>query len=377
MPTPVRPNVQRMHPYQPGKPISAVKRELGLERVVKLASNENPLGPSPEAVAAIRRALGELNLYPDGAAFELKAALSERFHVPAAQIVVGNGSEELIANIALALIVDREDEILTSELSFPRYDAAAELAPCVLKKAPLTPDWRFDLAAIARNVTQRTKIVYIANPNNPTGTIVTRKELGRFVEDIPDSVLVVVDEAYFEFARHCEDYPDACEYVLQGRNVVALRTFSKAYGLAGLRVGYGFAPEYLARAIDQVRAPFDLNSLAQAAALAAIEDDEHVERTLRNNAGGLAALQVAFEELGCRITASYANFHFVDLGRPAGPVFDALLAKGYIVRPIPAAPNHIRVTVGTPDENRKLADALRSAMAGLNPQPGQPVKNSG
>jgi histidinol-phosphate aminotransferase len=362
VPTPVRPNVLRMHPYQPGKPISAVKRELGLERVIKLASNENPFGPSPKAVAAMRTALDELNLYPDGAAFELRSTLSSRFGVPMDQIIVGNGSEELIANVALALIESPNDEILTGEFSFPRYDAAADLAPCRLHKIPLAEGWRFDLPAIANAVTDDTKIIYVANPNNPTGTMVSRSELEAFLSAVPDSVLVVMDEAYFEFARHRDDYPDGREYVLSGRNVVSLRTFSKAHGLAGVRVGYGFVPKYLAHAIDRVRAPFDLNSLAQVAGVAALDDEEHVGKTLANNADGLGALRKAFEALGCSVTDSCTNFHFVDLGRPAGPVFEALLRKGYIVRPIGGAPNHLRVTVGTAEENDGFAAAFAEVL---------------
>lgn len=350
-----------MHPYQPGKPISTVKRELGLDNVVKLASNENPLGPSPKAVAAIQGAARELHLYPDGAAFDLRQALSSRFGVPMGQVVVGNGSEELIANIGLALIGCEEDEVLTGEYSFPRYDAAAEIAPCRFRKVPLTSDWRFDLPAIGRAVTSKTKIVYIANPNNPTGTIVTKSELEAFMRDIPDSTLVVMDEAYFEFAAGDPSYPDGREYVLEGLNVAALRTFSKAYGLAGIRVGYGFVPEYLALAIDRVRAPFDLNSLAQVAGLAALGDDEHVRRTLANNKEGLATLRAAFEEMGCEAAASHANFLFVDVGRPGVDVFDSLLRLGYIVRPV-GAKNHIRVTVGTPEENRGLIEAMRTVM---------------
>lgn len=353
-----------MHPYQPGKPISTVKRELGLKQVVKLASNENPLGPSPKAVAAVEAALGDLNLYPDGSGFELRNALSVRYGIPMGQVVVGNGSDELIGNIALALIDDLDDEILTGEFSFPRYDAAADLAPCNLKKVPLTADWKFNLPAMAAAISDHTKIIYIANPNNPTGTIVTRTELEPFLADVPDSVLVVLDEAYFEFARHHTDYPDGREYVQRGLNLASLRTFSKAHGLAGIRVGFGFVPAYLADAIDRVRGPFDVNSLAQVAGLAALNDDGHIRKTLANNSDGLALMQLAFQREGCDVTQSYANFHFVDLGRLAGPVAAALLKKGFIVREIPGAPNHIRVTVGNPAENQGFIEAFRTVMAG-------------
>lgn len=352
-----------MHPYQPGKPISTVKRELRLDMVVKLASNENPFGPSPKAVAAMKAAMDELNLYPDGAAFELKHALSVRYGLPSSQIIVGSGSDELIGNLALALVGSPEDEILTGEFSFPRYDAAAELAPCRLTKIPLDWQWRFDLDAISRAVNERTKIVYLANPNNPTGTIVDKQALDRFVADLPESVLLVIDEAYFEFARTRDEYPDGRQYVIDGKNVVTLRTFSKAHGLAGVRIGYGFVPEYVASAIDRVRPPFDVNSLAQVAGIAALDDDAHVRMTLKNNTEGLAMLRLAFEREGCTVTDSCTNFHFVDLKRPAGPVYDGLLRRGYIVRPVPGAPNHLRITVGTPEENQGFTEAFRAVMA--------------
>lgn len=348
-----------MHPYQPGKPISTVKRELGLDNVVKLASNENPYGPSPKAVAAIRAALDELNLYPDGAAYELKESISKAFYVPMDQIAVGNGSDEIIGMLAQSLIADRDDEILTAECSFPRYAAAAELAPCRLIKVPLK-EWRFDLPAMTKAINDHTRIVYVANPNNPTGTIVTKGELASFARDLPETVLLVVDEAYFEFARTDPEYPDAREMVLAGRNVAALRTFSKAHGLAGLRVGYGFMPSYLVDAIDRVRSPFHVNSLAQVAAIAAIGDDDHVCRTVASNAEGMKMLRPALEALGCGVVDSWANFLFVDLKRPAAEVYDALLRRGYIVRPVGGAPSYVRITIGSPDENRGLIEAFRS-----------------
>lgn len=360
--TTIRPNVQAMRPYEPGKPISTVQRELGLKRVVKLASNENPLGPSPKAIEAVQRALQELHLYPDGAAFELRNALAVRHGLPMSQIVVGNGSDELIANLAVAIIENPEDEIVTSECSFPCYDTAAELAPCRLVKVPLDSSWRIDLRGMAASISDRTKIVFIANPNNPTGTYVSREAMNDFLDRVSEEVLIVLDEAYFEFARSNHDYPDGREYLLQGRNVAVLRTFSKAYGLAGLRLGYGFVPEYLAKANDRVRSPFHVNTLAQVAGLAAIHDDAHVRRTLDNNKEGLAMLRLAFEEAGCGLTDTVANFHFVDLHRPAAPIADALLKRGFIVRTFGSAPNHLRVTVGNPEENLAFVEAFREVV---------------
>lgn len=365
MPTPVRDNVLRMHPYQPGKPISAVKRELGLTHVVKLASNENPFGSSPKAIEAIKAALGDLHLYPDGASYDLRTAIAGHFGVPYNQVIVGNGSEELIAAMGLAFITSPDDEVLTAELSFPRYDAAADLAPCRFIKVPLTSDWRYDLHAMAKQLSARTRLIYIANPNNPTGTIITKGELDAFLRDVPEEAMVVLDEAYFEFARRSSDFPDGREYVLEGRNVCSLRTLSKIYGLAGVRIGYGFVPEYVTSAYDRVRAPFDVNSLAQAAGIAALDDDEFLQKTLSNNLTGLQFVKEVVERHGCSVSESYTNFQFIDLKRPCMPVFQALLEKGVITRPCAGygAPNHIRVSIGTPEENETFARAFALAMA--------------
>jgi histidinol-phosphate aminotransferase len=353
-----------MHPYQPGKPISTVKRELGLDHVIKLASNENPFGPSPKALEAIREALPELHLYPDGASFDLRTALAEKFETPFNQVVVGNGSDELIGAIGLALLSSPDDEVITAEHSFPRYDAAVDLAPGKLIKAEMSPGWRYDLSAISRAVTANTKIIFIANPNNPTGTIVRKRELDAFIADLPSQTLLVLDEAYFEFAQDAGDYPDGREYVLAGKNVVALRTFSKIYGLAGLRIGYGFVPAYIADAFDRVRAPFDVNSLAQAGAIGALGDAEFLNMTLANNRSGLKLMQEAVEAAGCEVTESWTNFHFIDLKRPCMPVFQALLERGIITRPCTGygAPNHLRVSIGTPDENETFAREFKRVM---------------
>lgn len=353
-----------MHPYQPGKPISAVKRELGLDEVIKLASNENPFGSSPKALAAIQKAIPDLHLYPDGAAFELRTAIAEKFNIPFNQVIVGNGSEELIACLGLALLNDSNDEVVTAAHSFPRYDAAADLAPAKFTKVEMGPGWRYDLTSLAKAVNENTKIVYIANPNNPTGTIVGKEELRSFQRDLPKQTLLALDEAYFEFAQRSPDYPDGREMVLEGQNVVAMRTFSKIYGLAGLRLGYAFVPPYITDAYDRVRAPFDVNSLAQVAGIAALQDDEFLNKTLDNNLAGLHLVQKAVEAVGCEVTESYTNFHFIDLKRPAMPVFQALLERGIITRPCTGygAPNHLRVSIGTPDENQAFIEAFRKVM---------------
>ena len=361
----IRPNVLGMTPYSPGKPVEEVKRELGLDRVVKLASNENPLGPSPKAVAAVREAAGRMHVYPDGAAYTLKTALAERFGVGVRQVIVGNGSDELIHLLGLVLL-EEGDEMMMGDPSFSRYDAAAHLAPARLVKVPLDGEYRHDLSAMARAVTDRTRLVWIANPNNPTGTVVRKAEVDRFLSDVPDDVVVVLDEAYYEFAEGLDDFPNSLDYIQAGRpNVVGLRTFSKAYGLAGIRVGYGFAPDAIADAIDRAREPFDVNALAQVAAVAALDDDEHLRNTVETNRRGLKALADAFREVGARPLESYANFVYADLGRPARPVFDALLRRGVITRPgdVLGNPTCLRVSVGTDEEIAIFVRELREVMA--------------
>lgn len=363
--TPIRPNVLGMIPYPPGKPIAEVKRELGLDVVVKLASNENPLGPSPKAVVAIREAAEMLHHYPDASGHELKHAIADRFDMPVEQIILGNGSDELIHLLGM-IILDEGDEMIVGDPSFTRYHASAHLAPSKLIKVPLDAEMRHDLPAMARAVTERTKMIWIANPNNPTGTIVRRPEVDRLLAEIPDSVLVILDEAYFEFASHLEDFPVSTDYLREGKNVVGLRTLSKIYGLAGLRIGFGFAPPYIVDAIDRAREPFNVSSLAQAGAIAALQDEEHLRRTVENNRAELALLNDVFRSVGAHPFESYGNFVYADLHQPARPVFEAMLRRGVITRPgdIFGNPNCLRVTVGLPDEMAFFAEQFRLAMAG-------------
>lgn len=358
MHTPVRANVLRMIPYSPGKPIDEVKRELGLTEVHKLASNENPLGPSPKAMATLRGAIDDLNLYPDGAAYDLKQAISKKFGIPAANVVLGNGSEELLQNLGLIFLTEG-DEVVAGNPSFVRYEAAANLAGCKAVLVPLDKDLRHDLPAMARAITERTRLLFIGNPNNPTGTVVTKAEFDAFLQDVPEEVTVVLDEAYFEFACDMPDAVNSLPYVLAGKNVVGLRTFSKAYGLAGIRVGYGFVSSWIEDAVNRARNTFNVNSLAQAAAIGALSDDEHVAKTLENNRRGIDILTKGFEAAGATVTPSHTNFLFVDIHRPCRPVFEALLRKGYIIRPgdIFGAPTHLRITVGTERENVGLVEA--------------------
>jgi histidinol-phosphate aminotransferase len=352
-----------MVPYSPGKPVSEVQRELGLDDVVKLASNENPLGPSPLALEAVRSAASSMHLYPDGSSFELSQALSKHFQIAKEHIVLGNGSDELIRMLSWVLLDDPQDEVLVGDPSFICYDEAANIVPCRLIKVPLDAKYVHDLRAMSLKLSDRTRIVFIANPNNPTGTIVRKPEVDAFLRDVPETALVVLDEAYFEFAREESGYADGRAYVLEGRSVAALRTFSKAYGLAGVRCGYGFMPIEVADAINRARQPFNVNSLAQVAGIAALKDDKHVARTIANNREGASVITEALKKAGAMPCETFANFLFADFGRPTAPLVQALLGQGVIVRSgVPfGCPNCIRVTVGTPKENDKFVKALENA----------------
>lgn len=353
-----------MTPYSPGKPISEVQRELGLSDVVKLASNENPLGPSPLALVAVREAAASMNLYPDVAAYDLRTALSEKYDIPFDQVVLGNGSDELIRMLGWVLIDRPDDEVLCGDPSFICYDEVANIAPCRLVKVPLDADFVHDLPTMARALTGNTRLIFLANPHNPTGTIVRRPELERFLGDVPETALVVLDEAYFEFAKDAPGYPDGLDFVRSRPNVAVLRTFSKAHGLAGLRIGFGFVPPEVGDAIQRARQPFNANALAQAAGVAALQDEAHVRRTVENNRAGAQVIAEALRSAGARPAESYANFVFADLGRPAEPLVRALLEQGVIVRsgtPF-GCPNCLRVTIGTEEQNRRFAQALERAL---------------
>lgn len=365
MPLPIRPNVLAMRPYSPGKPIDEVKRELGLKEVVKLASNENPLGPSPKAVEAVQKAAAQMHIYPDASGFEVKEAISGVFGVPSNQILLGNGSDELIRYLSDILLNGTDTELIMGNPSFVRYESAAELAGAKLVKVPLTSDLRHDLDAMAEVISSATRLIYIANPNNPTGTVVDRAGVDRLLERLPSGALLVLDEAYYEFAAHLSDYPNSLDYIKAGAPVVGLRTFSKAYGLAGIRMGYGFAPSEVVDAIDRAREPFNVNSLAQAAAIAALADPEHVRRTVEVNAKGLALIDQACRELGYETIPSYANFILINLNKPAEPVFQELLREGIIVRSghVLGLPTYLRVSVGTEDEVKKFVSALKKVSA--------------
>ncbi len=358
----IRPNVLELEPYSPGKPIDEVKREFGLTDVVKLASNENPLGPSPRAVEAAMRAMQSANLYPDGSCYELRQAVAGHVGVPPEWLLFGNGSDEIIHYIGLTFLMPG-DEVITGYPSFVRYDAAAKLNNAALHLVPLR-EHRFDLPAILERVNARTKIIFIANPNNPTGTIVTADEVDAFMRAVPDHVVVVFDQAYQEYVSRA-DYPDTLRYVRDGRNVIILRTFSKAYALAGLRVGYAIARPDLVDAMNRVREPFNVNSVAQAAAVAALQDQEHLQRAVELNRQGLEYLYQHFDRLGLSYVRSEANCLMVDLGRDSQPVFQELLRRGVIVRTghIFGLPTYLRITTGKPEENERFIRALEEVLS--------------
>lgn len=354
-----------MQPYVPGKPIEEVKRELGLERVVKLASNENPFGPSPKAVEAVRQAASEMHMYPDGASFDLKAKIASKFDVPMASIMVGNGSDELIHLLGLLYLGAPEDELMMGDPGFSRYDASAHLAASCLVKVPLDSRYVHDLEAMADAITENTRLIYIANPNNPTGTVVRRAAWDRFLARVPRNIAVVMDEAYFEYASHLEDFPNSVDYIRAGaKNIIGLRTFSKAQGLAGIRLGYGFASPEIVDAINRAREPFDVNRLAHAAGIAALEDDDHVAMTVEHNRRGLEQLASVFEEVGAVPCESYANFIYADFGQPTRPIYQELLKRGVITRPgdLLGNPTCLRVSVGTQEELDIFVEELRAVM---------------
>ncbi len=359
----VRRALDGVRAYEPGKPVEEVQRELGLERVVKLASNEGPFPPFPAALEAIERTARELNRYPDGGSYLLREALAERHGVALEEVIVGAGADGLIDCVSQATL-DPGDEMVCGWPSFASYVIDALKLAAVPKTVPLV-DHRYDVDAILEAIGPKTKLVFLCNPNNPTGTMSTRAELGSYFERVPDHVLTVLDQAYFEYLDDPE-YPDGIEeYVKAGHAVLVLRTFSKMYGLAGLRVGYGVGAPELVTALGKVRRAFDVNQQAQAAALASLGSPEEVIRRRSVNAEGLAQVQQALREHGFEPVPSVTNFVFFEVGDDSRPLFEQLLHEGVIVRPMGAfgAPGALRVTVGTPEENELFAEALGRVIA--------------
>jgi histidinol-phosphate aminotransferase len=353
------PAVNDLVPYEPGKPVEEVQRELGLARVVKLASNEGPYGPFPEALAAIDRCVGELNRYPDGGAYRLRAALAERLDLRFEEVAPGAGSDGIVDCLSQATL-EPGDEIVCGWPSFPSYVIDARKLGAVPRTVPLR-DGRYDLEAMLAAVTLRTKIVYVCLPNNPTGTTNTRAELDSYFATAPGHVVTVLDQAYLEYIDD-PDYPDGVEtYLKEGHRVVVLRTFSKIYGLAGLRIGYALASAPIVTAIGKVRRAFDIATPAQEAALASLESNQELARRRLENARGREQLQEILRAHGLDpVGPAVANFVFAELGEDSRPFFEALLREGVIVRPTHGfgAPDAVRVTVGTPEEHAFLGEAL-------------------
>src|SRR5881296_4368017 len=348
-------------PYEPGKPIEELERELGISDAIKLASNENPLGPSDRVQKALAAAVTTLNRYPDGSGFYLRQALAKKHGVGSEQIILGNGSNELI-ELLVRTFLKPGDEAVVPHPSFVVYPMIVQAAGGI-RVMVMLKDYRLDLDAMARAVTPLTKMVFIANPNNPTATIVTADEVEHFMARVPERTIVVFDEAYVEFAAG-SDFPDTLSYVKQGRKVIVLRTFSKAASLAGLRVGYGVADGDAMALMNRIRQPFNVNSLAQAAALAALEDDGHILECVRMIEIGRHFLYDEFKTLGVQYVPARANFILVDVGRSAADIYQKLLHEGVIVRPMTpfGMETALRITVGTPEENRKLVKALRRVL---------------
>jgi histidinol-phosphate aminotransferase len=356
------PWVKGLVPYSPGKPVEEVERELGIADAVKLASNENPLGPSPKAVDAIAAALKNLHRYPDGGGYYLKQRLARKFDLTPEHFILGNGTNELLELAARVFLVPG-DEAIYAHPAFVVYDMVVQATGARKIRIPLR-DYVHDLEAMADAISPRTKLIFVGNPNNPTGTCVAPAEMARFMDRVPPDVLVVFDEAYHEYLPP-DLRPDTVRYVREGRPALVLRTFSKIYGLAGLRIGYGITPPAMNEVLNRVRQPFNTNDLAQRAALAALDDDEHVERCRRVNEEGKRYLAAELAALGLRVVPTAANFFLVDVRRNGPAMAEALLRRGVIVRPVAGAglPTHLRITIGTPTENRQLVAALGAVLA--------------
>jgi histidinol-phosphate aminotransferase len=361
-----RPAIRDLVPYEPGKPVEEVQRELGLERVVKLASNEGPFGPFPAALEAIARCAPELNRYPDGGAYRLRAALAERCGVRFEEVAVGAGSDGLVDGLSQATL-EPGDEIVCGWPSFPSYVIDAQKLGAVPRTIPLR-EHHYDLEAMLEAIGPRTKLVYVCHPNNPTGTMNTRKELDDFFERVPEHVLTVLDQAYLEYIDDA-DYPDGIvEYLETGRRVVVLRTFSKIYGLAGLRVGYALGPASVVKELGKVRRAFDITTPAQEAALASLDDAEEIERRRRANAEQRPEVERTLREHGFDPAGpAVANFLYAEVGEDSRALFEQLLREGVIVRPTHGfgGPKALRITVGTREENTFLAEALSRVRPGV------------
>jgi histidinol-phosphate aminotransferase len=353
----VSPTIAGITPYAPGKPIEEVERELGLKGSIKLASNENARGPSPKALAVLAEATSSLHRYPDGGGYYLRQALAERWKVESDQVILGNGSDEIITLLTKAFL-QPGDEAVMADPSFVVYkiDVTAVYAKPIL--IPLR-EHRHDLPAMAKAITAKTRLVFLCNPNNPTGTYVSSEEVATFLRALPEDVIIVFDEAYYEYVT-AADYPDSLGLLASGRNVVVLRTFSKIYGLAGLRIGYGLTTAEIVHHLNKIRPPFNTNSLAQKAAVAALHDEAHVQQSRAMNTEGLQYLTERLHTLGFTVVPTQANFLYFDARQDGKALFDALLRQGVILRHLGGT--CLRVTIGLPHENRRFIESLQSVL---------------
>lgn len=356
------PGVQNLHPYQPGKPIEELERDYGIKNAIKLASNENPLGPSPLALASIQTLFPDLARYPDGNGFTLKQALAKKHGLKIDTITLGNGSNDTLEIIARTFVTP-SDSVIFSEYAFAVYPIVTQ---AIGAQAIVTPakDWGHDLTAMHAAIRQNTRLIFIANPNNPTGTWIDQTSLKAFLESVPEDIIVVVDEAYFEYASEHPHYPDSSQWLSSFPNLIVCRTFSKAYGLAGLRVGYALSDPDIANLLNRVRQPFNVNSVALHTAVAALKDVDHLQKSLAITRTGMQQLIEAFDEMKLSYIPSIGNFVTVDVGQSGSEVYKKLLFEGIIVRPLEPyrMPHHLRVTVGLDEDNFLFTEALRKVL---------------
>lgn len=355
--------IESLKPYVPGKPIEETEREYGVTNVIKLASNENPLGPSPLAIEAIERAARKVHLYPDGSSFQLIEKLSRFLQVSPSELFLGHGSNEII-ELLIRTFTTQDDEALLCQGSFLMYKVALQSHGRKYVEVPMAEGFRYDLEAMVQSIQPNTRMVFLANPDNPTGTAFGKKALESFLAKVPKETLVVLDEAYFEYVDWNE-YPNGLDYLKAHPNLVVLRTYSKIYGLGGVRLGYGIMRPELVSYLNRTRMPFNLSSVAQAAGVAALDDFEHVESTKSTTLHGLRYLEHELRSLGVEVPTSYTNFVFADFKRPAQPIYEQLLMRGIIVRPVPGYgfPNALRISVGLRSHNERFIAAIKDILA--------------
>lgn len=357
--------LEEIKPYVPGKPVEEVERELGLKNVIKLASNENPLGPSPLAIEAMREASPRMSYYPDGNCYYLKQRLAAHLDVGEDHLIFGNGSDEIL-KLAAETYINSGDEAIIPRPSFSEYEFSVRVAGGTPRFVDLNDDFTYDAGAILKAINERTRMVFVCSPNNPTGTVMSGSELNLLLQGLTSNIVLVMDEAYYEYVSD-PGYPESLELVKEGRPVLALRTFSKVYGLAGLRIGYGIAPDYMIRDISRVREPFNVNSMAQTAAKAALDDSDHLLRSRLLVDEGRLQLAEGLQKLGLSPVPTHANFVFVDIKVDSNEAFQLLLKKGVIVRTgdIFGFPTCIRVTFGTREQNTRFLEALQEVLSQL------------